>query len=37
MLCASDDNGRGVVFSSKPGQTIVSRGVGQERNGVFFT
>lgn len=37
MLCAYDDNRRGVVFSSNPDQTIVSRGVVQERNGVFFT
>jgi hypothetical protein len=37
MLRAYDDNRRGVVFSSNPGQTIVSRGVGQERNGAFFT
>ena len=37
MLCAYDENRRRVVFSSNPGQTIVSKGVGQERNGVVLT
>ena len=32
-----DDNRRGVIYTSDPeGQTTVSAGVGQERNGVFF-
>ncbi len=33
---AYDDNRRGVVFASNPGQSNVSAGVGSERNGVFF-
>jgi hypothetical protein len=37
MFRASDDNRRGVIFTSNPGQTTVGSGVGRERNGVFFT
>jgi hypothetical protein len=37
MFRASDDNRRGVIYTSNPGQTTVSCGVGSERNGVFFT
>ena len=35
---AYDDNRRGVIFTSNPGdQTNVGAGVGSERNGVFFS
>lgn len=38
MFRVYDDNRRGVIFTSDAtGQTTVSAGVGQERNGVFFT
>lgn len=34
---AAADDGTGVVYASDPGgQTVVSAGVGRERNGVFF-
>jgi len=36
LFRASDDTRRGVIFTSNPGQTTVSAGVGRERNGVFF-
>ena len=37
MFRVYDDNRRGIVFTSDPtGQTTVSAGVGQERNGAFF-
>ena len=35
MFRAYDDNRRGVIFTSNPGQTTVGSGVGRERNGVF--
>jgi hypothetical protein len=34
---AYDDARRAVIFTSDPGQTTVSAGVGLERNGVFFS
>ena len=38
MFRAYDDNRRGVIFTSNPGdQVTVGVGVGRERNGVFFT